>query len=181
MHALDAKSDRVKESEQKAEESIGERVKLTRQEFDENKDSVADFNKRLVRLDKTINKRLFRQYFGFQSLSNMQEELYKTRNKQMNKIQTDLNENNLEKLRNDIKNMSKDDNEIKKAYEIADVVVEILGFNEKNQEGQGTKILTPQKMLSRLPISLAMLKAGNNSEKLKNEIRQLKKTKQNNL
>ena len=28
-------------------------------------------------------------------------------------------------------------------------------------------------MLSRLPISLAQLKAGNNSEKLKNEIRQL--------
>ena len=28
-------------------------------------------------------------------------------------------------------------------------------------------------MLSRLPITLAQLKAGNNSEKLKNEIRQL--------
>ena len=28
-------------------------------------------------------------------------------------------------------------------------------------------------MLSRLPISLAQLKAGNNSEKLKNEIRQI--------
>ena len=35
-------------------------------------------------------------------------------------------------------------------------------------------------MLSRLPISLAQLKAGNNSEKLKNEIRQLiKKTYKN--
>ena len=35
------------------------------------------------------------------------------------------------------------------------------------------KILTPNQMLSRLPITLAQLKAGNNSEKLKNEIRQL--------
>ena len=35
------------------------------------------------------------------------------------------------------------------------------------------KILTPDQMLSRLPITLAQLKAGNNSEKLKNEIRQL--------
>ena len=43
----------------------------------------------------------------------------------------------------------------------------------KNQQGQGLKILTPNQMLSRLPISLAQLKAGNNSEKLKNEIRQL--------
>ena len=41
------------------------------------------------------------------------------------------------------------------------------------QRGQGLKILTPNQMLSRLPISLAQLKAGNNSEKLKNEIRQL--------
>ena len=40
-------------------------------------------------------------------------------------------------------------------------------------KGQGLKILTPQHMLSRLPNSLAQLKAGNNSQKLKNEIRQL--------
>ena len=43
----------------------------------------------------------------------------------------------------------------------------------KEQKAKGVKILTPSQMLSRLPISLAQLKAGNNSEKLKNEIRQL--------
>ena len=43
----------------------------------------------------------------------------------------------------------------------------------KNQQGQGLKILTPDQMLSRLPITLAQLKAGNNSQKLINEIRQL--------
>ena len=43
----------------------------------------------------------------------------------------------------------------------------------RNQKGQGLKMLTPDQMLSRLPIPLAQLKAGNNSEKLKNEIRQL--------
>ena len=43
----------------------------------------------------------------------------------------------------------------------------------RNQPGQGLKILTPDQMLCRLPITLAQLKAGNNSEKLKNEIRQL--------
>ena len=48
----------------------------------------------------------------------------------------------------------------------------ILGFN-KQQQGTGLKILTPNQMLSRLPITLAQLKAGNNSDKLKNEIRQL--------
>ena len=43
----------------------------------------------------------------------------------------------------------------------------------RNQLGQGLKILTLNQMLSRLPFSLAQLKAGNNSEKLKNEIRKL--------
>ena len=43
----------------------------------------------------------------------------------------------------------------------------------QNQEGQVLKILTPDQRISRLSISLAQLKAGNNSEKLKIEIRQL--------
>ena len=43
----------------------------------------------------------------------------------------------------------------------------------KKKKGQGLKILTPQQMLSRLPISLVQLKAGNNSKKPKNEIRQI--------
>ena len=37
----------------------------------------------------------------------------------------------------------------------------------------GLKILTSKKMLQRLPIALAQVKAGNNSEKLLNEIRQI--------
>ena len=53
-------------------------------------------------------------------------------------------------------------------------IVEIfLEFNQLNQARKGLKTLTPNQMLSRLPISLAQLNAGNNSEKLKNEIRQL--------
>ena len=43
----------------------------------------------------------------------------------------------------------------------------------RNQSARGLKILTPDQMVSRLPIMLAQLKAGNNSDKLKNEIRQL--------
>ena len=35
------------------------------------------------------------------------------------------------------------------------------------------KIMTPKQMITRLPILLAQLKAGNNSQKFKNEIRQL--------
>ena len=57
--------------------------------------------------------------------------------------------------------------------EIKNIVELILYFNNEDQEGSGLKILTPSQMLSRLPITLAQLKAGNNPEKLKNEIRQL--------
>ena len=35
------------------------------------------------------------------------------------------------------------------------------------------KVLTPKQMLQRLPIALAQVKAGNNSESLLNEIRQI--------
>ena len=41
------------------------------------------------------------------------------------------------------------------------------------QEGEGLKILTPNQMRKRLPIALAQIKAGNNSESLLNEIRQI--------
>ena len=45
--------------------------------------------------------------------------------------------------------------------------------SEESIKGKGLKILTPNQILSRLPITLAQLKAGNNTEKLNNEIRQL--------
>ena len=56
---------------------------------------------------------------------------------------------------------------------ITNIAERILYLNQLDQSGQGLKILTPNQMLSRLPVSLAQLKARNNSEKLKNEIRQL--------
>ena len=79
----------------------------------------------------------------------------------------------LKDLKEEIKEMSKEERENEKPDKIVEIVREILKFNKQNQEGKGIKILTPNQMLSRLPISLAQLKAGNNSEKLKSEIRQL--------
>ena len=43
----------------------------------------------------------------------------------------------------------------------------------REQERTGLKILTPNQMLKRLPIAYAQIKAGNNSESLLNEIRQI--------
>ena len=48
-------------------------------------------------------------------------------------------------------------------------------YNVRQNETKGTglKILTPKQMRQRLPVALAQVKAGNNSESLLNEIRQV--------
>ena len=57
--------------------------------------------------------------------------------------------------------------------EIPDLEIQESAEQIKNQKGQELKILTQNQMFGRLPIFLAQLKAENNSEKLKNETRQL--------
>ena len=72
--------------------------------------------------------------------------------------------------------MSEEEIKNKKPNQILEIVNKIFYFNkdiQKQQEGLGLKILIPNQMLSRLPITLAQLNAGNNSEKLKNKVRQL--------
>ena len=112
-----------------------------------------------------------------------------TKGTSYNKAKVTLIRSRLKNLKNDIKNMSEDEIKDKKLNLIVDLVEKILDTNEqlnmseleteesaaqkREHEGKGLTILTPQQMLSRLPISLAQLKAGNISEKLKNEIRQL--------
>ena len=79
----------------------------------------------------------------------------------------------LRDLKEEIKKMSEAEIKNEDPESIVEIVKDILKFNEQNQQGQGLKILTPNQMLNRLPIALAQLQAGNNSNKLKNEIRQL--------
>ena len=49
----------------------------------------------------------------------------------------------------------------------------IFSRSKESQEGEGLKILTPNQMLKILPIAPAQISAGNNSESLLNEIRQI--------
>ena len=81
----------------------------------------------------------------------------------------------LKDLNNKANKMSEKERENEKADKIIEIVERIFAYikQQQNQDGQGIKILTPNQILSRLPISLAQLQAGNNSNKLKNEIRQL--------
>ena len=72
-------------------------------------------------------------------------------------------------------------NNIKNLYNSREEVVRMFNDYAKNmsrniydsKQRRGFKILTPKQMLQRLPIALAQIKAGNNSESLLNEIRQI--------
>ena len=53
------------------------------------------------------------------------------------------------------------------------MILEARSLAIEEQKGKRLKILTPNQMLKRLPITLAQIKAGNNSESLLYEIRQI--------
>ena len=104
-----------------------------------------------------------------------QKKLYETKDKKKNNELVELIKVKWSDLKDEIKKMSKEEIEDEKPDKIPKIVEEIIIFNNENkkQQGLGLKILTPDQVLNRIPITLAQLKAGYNSEKLKNEIRQL--------
>ena len=65
------------------------------------------------------------------------------------------------------------DEEVK--LEPEQTIAERIKLNPRKRKiiGAGLKVLISNKSLTRLPILLAQIKAGNNSNKLKNEIRQI--------
>ena len=97
-----------------------------------------------------------------------QKKLYEAKDKKENNELVELTKVRWSNLKDEIEKMSKKEIENEKPNKILKIVKRILKFTKQKQLGLGLKILTPKQMLSRLPISLAELKAGNNSEKLKN-------------
>ena len=75
------------------------------------------------------------------------------------------------KKKNIVKDAPKDKaSRVEENEKIIDIVERILERNSEKQLGLELKILTPNQMLRRLPITLAQLKT---SEKLNNKIRKL--------
>ena len=117
---------------------------------------------------------MFECYFDFSVPTALVKQLYDTKNKnENNKLVVEIKKR-WGNLKDEIEKMSEDEKENEQPDKILKIVKAILDFNKEIQEqGLGLKILTPNQMLSRLPITLAQLNAGNNSEKLKNKIRQV--------
>ena len=85
----------------------------------------------------------------------MYKVLYKTNDKEKNSKLVDIFNSRLKDLKEEIENMSKKEREIENPESIVKIGEMILKFNEQNQQGKGLKLLTPNQMLSGLPISLA--------------------------
>ena len=118
---------------------------------------------------RTIDYDLIKEYFNFKVPRALAKKKFGTKDKKKNNELVELIRVRWSNLQDEIEKMSED----KKPDKILEIVEEILVFNRKKKSGGGLKILTPNQMLSRLPITLVQLKAGNNSKKRKNEIRQL--------
>ena len=118
---------------------------------------------------------MFKTYFNFSAPIDLAKKLLETKDKEKNCEFEEEIKNRWSKLKDETEKMSKEEIKHEKPNDILGIINEILDFNKEIQKQQGSdlKILTPNQILSRLPISLAQLKAGNNSEKLKNEIRQI--------
>ena len=118
---------------------------------------------------------MFTKYFNFLKPIALAKQLYETKDKKKNSMLVEEIKNRWSNLKDETKKMSEEEIQNEKPNQILETVKEILDFNKdiQKQRRLDLKILTPNRMLNRLPITLAQLKAGNNSEKLKNEIRQL--------
>ena len=116
---------------------------------------------------------MFNHYFDYSSPSNMLSRLSDAKD-DVNKNLVYLIKKSLAKIKNIVRKVPENKRlTIEENEKILDIVERILELNSKNQLGLGLKILTPNQIVKRLPISLAQLKAGYNSEKLKNEIGEL--------
>ena len=79
------------------------------------------------------------------------------------------------KVINNLENFYKSGEEVINFFREYVEMLSDANCNAKQDEtkGKGLKILTPKQMIQRLPIALAQVKAGNNSENLLKEIRQI--------
>ena len=148
----------LKEENLKFEKSIGETVKLKNQkdDFSETPEQK-DFIKYTENKSKTIDYNLFKEYFNFEVPSALAKKLFETKDKKENNELVELIRVRWSNLKDEIEKMSEDEKETEKPDKILEIVEEILVFNRENQkqQGLGLKILTPNQILSRSPITLA--------------------------
>ena len=102
------------------------------------------------------------KHFNFQNPNDMLKNLYQINDKEKKNKLVNVINSGLKDLKEEIKKISEEERKIEEPDKIAKIVEDIFRFIKQKQEGQDIKILTPNQILSGLPISLTQLKAGNN-------------------
>ena len=161
---------------------------------EEPKNTAGEFNRVIVKKEKKIDRRLFQKYFILKTSNQLSKALYHVDYKKENNVlvntirvhwvikleqwrETEKKSEEPDKIVDIVENIIEFNKQIQDEQpgttDMSDLKIEESSEQRINQKGGGLKIPTPNQMLSRIPISLAQLKAENNSQKLKNEIRQL--------
>ena len=128
-----------------------------------------ELDESLFKIGRYLESDLIRKHFNYNILGEMRESLGNTKGAYKNKAKVSLIKSGLRYLKNEIKQMSKNEIESERPDTIIDLAEKILDLprnimpelesdksaaQRRNQRGQGLKIITPEHMLSRLPISL---------------------------
>ena len=158
---------------------INERKKIMRKLYD----SVDYNNLKFEYVGPAKNVSFYEYKYSkdlFNAIKNFQIKFSEAKNKQneflhkLNNIKIGKKTTEQKETINNIKNMYNSREEVINFFREYAEILSNANYNSKQNEteGKGLKILTPKQMLQRLPISLAQVKAGNNSESLLNKIRQ---------
>ena len=114
--------------------------------------TLDEFDDLLIKARRYLDSDLIQKHFNYNNLEEMLEGLDNTKGTYVNGVRVILIKSGLKDLKNEIRQMSEDVIRGRRPDAIVNLVEKILDLNSQNQEGQGLKILTPNQMLSRLPI-----------------------------
>ena len=146
---------------------------------------TVDYNNLNFEYVGPIKSVIFNEYMDskelFNAIKNNQIKFSEVRNKQneflnkLNKVKIDKKIDEQKKLINNLYKFYSSREEVINFFRDYIEMLSDANYDSKQNEAKGTelKILTPKQMLQKLPIALAQVRAGNNSESLLNEIRQI--------
>ena len=93
------------------------------------KDDVSNFKEWVIRKETDMNYELFEKHFKFQRSSDMLKFVYRTSDKKKYSKLLNIIKSGWSDLKNEIENMSEEEQETEKPGEIIDIIKKIIEFN----------------------------------------------------
>ena len=93
------------------------------------------FNELILKEETDINREIFKNYFSFQTPSELLKSLYNTTDKEKNRLLVNVINSGLKDLKKKLNNMSQEERKTEKSDKRRKIVKRVLKFNKQNQEG----------------------------------------------